>query len=108
MKKNNKIIVGILSGIICGLLDITPMLIMKMTWDTIVTAFIMCIIGGFFISTSNLKVKAFIKGIIIFILLALPLIITVGATSPQEIIPMIISNLILGALMGFLIGIFGK
>ncbi len=108
MKTFNKAKVGILVGIIFGIVDIIPMILMKMTWDTLVSAFLMCIIGGFLISTSNLKLNNTLKGTLIFFLIALPMMILVVAGSPQELIPMLVTNLIIGSLMGYFIGRFGE
>ena len=108
MKTFNKTKVGIIVGIIFGIVDIIPMILMKMTWDTLVSAFLMCIIGGFLISTSNLKLNNTLKGTLIFFLIALPMMILVVAGSPQELIPMLVTNLIIGSLMGYFIGRFGE
>jgi hypothetical protein len=107
MKKFNKTKVGIIVGGICGILDIIPMILMKMTWDTLLSAFSMCVIGGFLIATSNLKLNNILKGMVIFFLIAIPMMIIVGAGAPNELIPMLFTNLIIGSLMGYFIGRFG-
>ena len=108
MKTFNKVKVGLIVGIIFGIVDIIPMILMKMTWDTLVSAFLMCIIGGFLISTSSLKLNKTLKGTLIFFLMAIPIMILVVVGSPQELIPMLITNLIIGSLMGYFIGRFGE
>ena len=108
MKIFNKTKVGLIVGIIFGIVDIIPMILMKLTWDTLVSAFSMCVIGGFIISTSNLKLNNTFKGTLIFFLMAVPIMILVVAGSPQELIPMLITNLIIGSLMGYFIGRFGE
>jgi len=107
MKKLSRIKVGITVGIICGILDIIPMIFMKMSWDTLLSAFSMCVIGGFLIATSNLKLNNILKGIVIFFLIAIPMMIIVGAGAPNELIPMLFTNLVIGSLMGYFIGRFG-
>ena len=108
MEKINKTKIGIIVGIIFGIVDIIPMILMKMTWDTLVSAFLMCIIGGFLISTSNLKLNSTLKGMLIFFLIALPMMIVVVAGAPIELVPMLVTNLIIGSLMGYFIGRFGE
>ena len=108
MRIFNKTKVGLIVGIIFGIVDIIPMILMKMTWDTLVSAFSMCVIGGFIISTSNLKLNNTLKGTSIFFLMAVPMMIIVGAGAPQELIPMLITNLIIGSLMGYSISRFGE
>ena len=108
MKINKKIKIGLIAGIIFGLIDVTPMVFMKMTWDIIVSALVMCVVGGFLIATSELRIKYWLKGAFLFFLVGLPTIILVGGGSPQEIMPMVFSNLVLGSLMGLVIGKFLK
>ena len=108
MEKMSKTKVGLIIGIIFGIVDIIPMILMKMTWDTLVSAFLMCVIGGFLISTSNLKLNNTLKGTLIFFLIAFPMMIVVVAGSPQELVPMLVTNLIIGSLMGYFIGRFGE
>ena len=108
MRKFKKIEIGIVAGFIFGIVDIIPMVLMKMTWDTLLSAFLMCVIGGFIISTSNLKLNNILKGTLIFFLMAIPMMVIVGAGSPQELIPMVATNLIIGSLMGYFIGRFGE
>ena len=108
MKIFNKIKVGLITGITFGIVDIIPMILMKMTWDTLLSAFLMCVVGGFIISTSNLKFNHTLKGTLIFFLIAIPMMIIVGSGSPQELIPMVITNLVIGSLIGYFIGRFGE
>lgn len=107
MKKLSKIKIGIIFGIIFGIIDIMPMVFMKMSWDTLLSAFSMCVIGGFLIATSNLKLNNILKGMVIFFLIAIPMMIIVGAGAPNELIPMLFTNLVIGSLMGYFIGRFG-
>ena len=108
MYKFRKIKTGIIFGVIFGIIDITPMIFMKMTLDTLLSAFSMCVIGGFLIATSSLKLNNILKGMLIFFIIAIPMIILVGTGAPNELIPMLVTNLIIGSLMGFFIGRFGE
>lgn len=106
MKKYGKIEVGLFFGVIFGILDIVPMIVMKLTWDTLVAAFSMCVIGGFLIATSSLKLNNIFKGMLVFFLIAAPMMIVVGAGALDELMPMLITNLVIGSLMGYFIGRF--
>ncbi len=108
MKIFKKTGAGIIFGAVFGIIDIIPMILMKMTWDTLLSAFFMCVIGGFLISTSNLKLNNTLKGTLIFFLIAVPMMIVVVAGSPKELIPMLVTNLVIGSLMGYFIGRFGE
>ena len=104
----SKIKAGLIFGVIAGIIDVIPMILMKITWDANISAFITCVIGGFLIATSNLKLHNVLKGIVIFFLLALPIMVLVGASNPMELIPMVAMNLILGSFLGYTIGRFGN
>jgi len=62
MKKQ---LVGIGLGIIAGIIDVIPMLFMKLTWDANLSAFSMWVVIGFILSISNIKINSIIKGILI-------------------------------------------
>ncbi|MFH1548247.1 MAG: hypothetical protein ABID32_02915 [Candidatus Omnitrophota bacterium] len=67
--KNKKILVGIAFGIIAGIIDVVPMILQRLTWDANLSAFALWVIAGFIISTSNLKLKGALKGLVVSILL---------------------------------------
>ena len=73
-----RIIIGLIIGLIAGMVDVIPMYLQSMKWDAISAAFLMWIIIGFFISTSDLKMKSIPKGIIISLLTLLPSSIIIG------------------------------
>jgi hypothetical protein len=105
MKKTR---LGILLGIIAGVLDVIPMVIQKLSWDANISAFCFWIISGFIISTSNLKIKGALKGLIISLILIIPTAILIGWKEPVSLIPIVILNIIFGTTIGFLIDKFGK
>lgn len=98
---NKKITTGILLGIAAGLIDVTPMVIQKLTWDANFSAFTMWVIIGFLISITDLKINSIIKGIIISYLALAPCAILIGWKEPKSLIPIIAITTILGALLGF-------
>ncbi|MFA6296476.1 MAG: hypothetical protein WC663_03920 [Patescibacteria group bacterium] len=103
-----KIQLGILLGIIAGIIDIIPMILQKLTWDANLSAFSFWIISGFFIASTNLKIKGIAKGIIISFIVLLPSAIMIGWKEPFSLLPIIIMTLILGALLGFFVERYGK
>jgi len=108
MKKFNKIKVGITVGIILGIVDIIPMILMKLTWDANLSAFSLWVVAGFMISTSNLKINSVFKGVLISFLILLPVAILIGWKEPLSLIPILIMTLILGGLSGYFINRFGE
>lgn len=103
-----KIHLGILLGIIAGLVDVTPMIIQNLTWDANLSAFSLWVISGFLIAVSGLKIKGFIKGIIIPVLVLFPSAILIGWKEPFSLLPVFVMTLIIGPVIGYLIEKHGK
>lgn len=99
----NKKIKGILFGVVAGIIDVIPMIIMKLTWDANISAFMMWVIIGFFLSSIELKIHGILKGIIVSYLVLLPSAILIGWNEPSSLIPIIGMTTILGSLLGFFI-----
>ncbi|MBN2893468.1 MAG: hypothetical protein JXL97_16460 [Bacteroidales bacterium] len=97
----NKIVIGILTGIVAGIIDVIPMIIQKLTWDANISAFLMWIVVGFFISATELKINFIIKGILIAFLVLLPASVIIGWKEPVSLVPIVIMTTILGGALGF-------
>lgn len=104
----NKVVLGIISGIIAGIIDVIPMILQKLTWDANLSAFSMWVVVGFFISVNSLKLNGVLKGIITAFLTAIPCLFIIGWKEPFTLIPISIMTLILGSSLGFIIDKFGK
>ncbi|MBN2440830.1 MAG: hypothetical protein JXJ04_05775 [Spirochaetales bacterium] len=98
MKKQLK---GILLGAIAGIIDVIPMIFMKLTWDANISAFSMWVVIGFLLSSIELKINGILKGILISFLVLLPSAIIIGWSDPMSLLPIVIMTAILGALLGF-------
>lgn len=103
-----KIIIGVLFGVVAGIVDIIPMLIQKLSWDANISAFTFWIIAGFFIATTKINLEGTMKGMAVSLLLLIPIAFIIGWKNPISLLPIIIMNLILGSILGFLIDKFGK
>ena len=103
----SKIKLGIILGTIAGIIDVIPMLVQKLTWDANLSAFLFWIVTGFFIATSNIKIKGVLKGIVISLITLSPTAILIGWQEPFSLIPILIMTLILGSLLGFFIDKYG-
>jgi len=98
---NNRILTGITIGVFAGLIDIIPMIIQKLTWDANFSAFLLWVVVGFMLATSNLKLSGVLKGIVIGLICLLPSIFMIGWSNPLNLIPVLLMTLILGACVGF-------
>ena len=99
MKK--RITIGLAIGAVAGILDVIPMLLQQLTWDANLSAFVLWLVVGFMLATSNLRLPAVAKGIVIAFLCLLPSVFIIGWNDPAGLIPIFIMTLILGALVGF-------
>jgi len=95
--------IGILFGIIAGIVDICPMIFMKLPWTADLSAFSMWVIIGFFIAASNLKLNGILKGILISYLVLFPTAILIRQNNLMDLIPIIMTTFILGSVLGLMI-----
>lgn len=96
----NNILTAILIGIVAGIIDVIPMIIRKLAKRDSISAFIHYFALGLIIPFVDFGIPHWIKGIIIAILTAIPIMIIVYPKDKKAIIPMIIFSLILGAGIG--------
>jgi len=106
MKK--RIAVGVIVGFIAGILDVLPMLMQKLTWDANLSALTLWIVVGFLLATSDLRLPAVPKGLVIAYLCLSPSLFIIGWNNPASLIPVFIMTTILGALVGYIFHWFMK
>lgn len=103
-----KIIIGKLVGIGAGVIYVTPLMIKGASWDAMIAAVTLWMVAGIFTSTVDLKMNEILKGIFVSFLTILPISIIIFFRSPSEFLPLILSSLVLGALLGYFLGRFNK
>lgn len=96
----NDFLIAIIIGLVAGLIDVTPMIIMKLEKAANISAFVHYFVLGLIIPFVGWDIAPWIKGIIISVLSALPVMIIVYPKDKKAIIPMIAFSLILGAGIG--------
>lgn len=96
----NDFLIAIGIGVVAGLIDVTPMIIMKLDKVANISAFVHYFVLGLIIPFVSWDVTPWLKGIIISFLSALPVMIIVYPKDKKAIIPMIVFSLILGAGIG--------
>ncbi len=99
----NKILFGIITGVIAGIIDVIPMIVQKLPWEADASAFSMWVVIGFFISTSSLKLNGIVKGILISILSLIPAAFIIAGKGPLSLVPIAVITIILGGLSGLVI-----
>lgn len=103
-----KFILGMALGTMAGIIDMIPMIIQNLTGEANLSAFFLWVVSGFLISTSNLKIKGFLKGLLISFLVLLPSAVLIGWKELGSLVPIFIMTLILGSALGFLVEKYGK
>lgn len=96
---------GIGLGMLFGLIDITPMIIMRLPAAASLSAFSMWTVAGFVIATSGLSlIPPYLQGIILSLGLLLPsLILIIHQSSFARALPIVMVTIVLGAILGFLL-----
>ncbi len=95
------ILLTALVGIIAGVFDILPMIKMKLDKYAIFSAFIFYFIMPFIIFNTELfGMVWWLKGGVITLALALPVIIIVSREDKKSIPPMVVMSIVLGTLLG--------
>ena len=90
-----------LIGLFAGVIDILPMVKMKLDKYSISSAFIFYFIMPFIICNTDLfGMEWWLNGGVITLALALPIIIIVSKEDKKSILPMAVMSVVLGTLIG--------
>ncbi|VVB75062.1 Uncharacterised protein [Candidatus Tiddalikarchaeum anstoanum] len=100
---NSKIFKGLTFGAIAGVIDLVPMLLQGLTWDANLSAFSMWVVIGFILSTTALKMKGAVKGVLVSFLVILPSSFLIGWKEPVSLIPIAVMTLIIGSALGYVL-----
>ena len=101
-----KVLLGLLFGAIAGIIDVIPMYIQDLTWDANISAFSMWVVVGLLISMVKIRMNSILKGVLVAFLVLLPNAVMIGWHTPFILLPITGMTLILGALLGYILGIF--
>ncbi len=95
-----KIAIGLLIGTIAGIIDVTPMVFMDLGLYANSSAFFHWLVLGLIIPFVSWDLYGWIKGALIGVISAVPIIIMTLEKGTSSILPILVSSLVLGALMG--------
>jgi hypothetical protein len=98
MKK--RILTGMVIGVVAGIIDVTPMIIMNLPWSANLSAFSMWVVVGFLLGITELKIHGILKGIILSLLVLLPTLFIIMWEEPMEFIFIPFITIVLGGLAG--------
>lgn len=95
------ILISLGIGVVAGIIDITPMVAMKLDRYAIAAAFVHWVVLGLVIVHVVLPgVPGWLKGLVLGVLLGLSTILMVTKEDRKSIPPIVIMSLILGTLVG--------
>ena len=97
----NNFLIAVLIGIAAGIIDVVPMIIMKLEKVANISAFTHYFVLGLIIPFVHWGLEPWITGVIISFLSALPVLIIVFPKDKKSLIPMTIFSVILGAGIGW-------
>ncbi len=92
----------LLIGVSAGIIDILPMIKMKLDRHSIASAFMFHLIAPTILYHIQINVSVWLKGGIVYLLLAIPLIIFVNKKDKKGSIIMIISSIIIGTVVALI------
>lgn len=97
------ILLSLALGAVAGIIDVIPMIIQKLDKYACFSAFVQWVIIGFIVTHIKIPgVEGWLKGTIIAVLMALPIIILVIKTDLKSVPIILIISAILGGVVGFL------
>jgi hypothetical protein len=103
-----KAMIGIVFGIVAGVIDAVPMLLQKLTWDAVLSAFSMWVVIGLFVSLHQFKIPVLLGSVITAFLVLAPAAILIAWKEPFSLVPISIMTLVLSSLLGLGIGFIKK
>lgn len=89
-------LIALVIGIIAGIIDATPMFVMKMERSACISAFFHYLILGLIIPFVSWNIDPWLKGLIIAELSAIPIMIIVFPKDKKALIPMTLFAAVLG------------
>lgn len=100
----NKILLGTILGVVFGIIDIIPMLLMKTGIKADLSAFVHWVVVGFLVGALTLPLPPVLQGLFIAIITTIPILLIVS----DGHLPIIAMTIVLGSALGFLVGKLGK
>lgn len=98
----DKLIKSLLLGTAAGIIDVIPMVLQGLSWQANVSALLHWIGLSIIITYARLPFNGWASGIILGLLTGIPIAVLATETVPTAWIPILISSIVLGGLLGFM------
>lgn len=89
-------------GIAAGVIDVIPMLIMQTGFFSCASAFLHWVFLGIVITFVNWGMRSWLKGLILALAAAIPVVLMVYPVDPNGVIPILVISPLLGSVVGYL------
>jgi Mn2+/Fe2+ NRAMP family transporter len=97
----NQIVIALLIGIVAGIIDVVPMFFMKNTDKyACASAFIHWVVLGLIIPFVQWEIQPWLKGLIIGVIAAVPVILMIFKSDKKSTIPILLFSAVLGIGVG--------
>lgn len=93
-------IVILVVGLVAGLLDLIPLIMVKAPFLNMVSIVCFWLVAVLFMLKTTLFKNSFLNGFTVAVLLMLPVVLTVYTVNPKDFLPMLSMAVILGPLAG--------
>jgi hypothetical protein len=98
----SRLLISLIIGVAAGIIDIVPMFFQKLDKYSIISAFIQWVVVAFVVTHIQFGVEGWLKGLIVAVLMALPVVVLVVKTDAKSAVPILIMSVVLGSLVGFI------
>jgi len=92
---------ALMIGFVAGIVDVLPMVLQKMPWRANASAFVHWVALGLVIPYVHWGIAPWLKGMLIALLFAVPILLIVTETDKKALIPITVMSLLLGAGVGW-------
>jgi len=92
----NHIAIALIIGIVAGTIDVIPMILQKLEKRANLSAFTHWVFLGIIIPFVDWGIQPWLKGLIIGVLAAIPVLILVTGTDKKAVIPILLFSAVLG------------
>lgn len=92
----NNILIALTIGIIAGIIDVIPMILQKLNKYASISAFSHWVVLGLIIPFVSWEIAPWLKGLILGVISAIPVMILVSEKDKKSLLPIIFMSALLG------------
>jgi hypothetical protein len=109
----SKLVITLLIGVAAATIDVLPMVLRRgganpADWSTIASAFTHWVVTTILISYTVMPLSPWLKGALIGVLSAAPVLVTYSQSKPASVLPILGISIVLGAIVGIVTARFAE